>query len=103
VKEKNPSLKVLAVFTDIFEPFPAEILQNDNQLVKFSDNHYLLSPYKTENQRSAYTLASTSIESYTKRPPSSVRGSSVVFGPYKDIAPYEVLLLRVYARDALCM
>lgn len=90
VKESNPTLKVLAVFTDVLEPFPIEIRQEDDQLVKYTDNHYFISPYRTESQRTAYTLASTSIESYTKRPPSSVRGSSVVFGPYKDIAPYEV-------------
>ena len=94
VKEANPNLKVLAIFTDVLIPFPAEIRQDDDQLVKYSDNHYFLSPYKTESQRTAYTLASTSIESYTKRPPSSVRGSSVVFGPYKDISPYEVCNLN---------
>jgi oligosaccharyltransferase complex subunit alpha (ribophorin I) len=97
VKDSSPALKVLAVFTSLLEPFPAEIRQDENQLVKYSDNHYFFSPYRTENQRTAYTLASTSIESYTKRPPSSVRGSSVVFGPYKDIAPFEVSPMIIHS------
>lgn len=95
--ETAPTLKVLAIFTGLLEPFPAEIGQSDNQLVKYTDNHYFLSPYRTETQRTAYTLASTAIESYTKRPPSSVRGSSVVFGPYKDIAPMEASPMIIHS------
>ena len=92
MSESSPSLKVLCIFTGLLEPFPTEIYQSDNQLVKYIDNHYFLSPYKTETQRTAYTLATNTIETYTKKSPSSVRGSSVVFGPYKNVQSYEVTI-----------
>lgn len=72
------------------EPYPKEITQNENQLVLLKDSHVFYSPYFTETQKTTVKLASGSINSYTKRSPSSIKGSSVVFGPYKDIAPFEV-------------
>lgn len=78
------SWKVHAVFTGMLIPYPAEITQNDNQLVKLHANHYFYSPYTTQTQKTVFKLASPSIESYTKLSPHSVRGSSIHFGPFKD-------------------
>lgn len=89
-KESSVTLKVQAVFTSILVPYPAEITQAENQLVRLDGNHYFLSPYKTTTQKSVYKLASSSIESYSKITPSSVRGSSINFGPFKDIQPFSV-------------
>lgn len=66
------------------------------QLVRFTDNHFFLSPYKTETQKTTVKLASSGIESYTKLSPSSARGSTLTFGPYKEIQPSSYSPLTVH-------
>ena len=85
VNDANPTLKVEAVFTDMLEPYPAEITQGETQLVRFTDSHYFLSPYPTESQKTTVKLASSGIESFTKLAPHAAKGSTITFGPYKDI------------------
>jgi oligosaccharyltransferase complex subunit alpha (ribophorin I) len=79
------------VFTSLLEPFPTSIGQNDNQLVLLKDSHYIMSPYQTENQKTTIKLASNSVESYSKLSPVSLKGSSIVYGPYKNVQPFEVI------------
>jgi oligosaccharyltransferase complex subunit alpha (ribophorin I) len=88
VNEAAPHFKVVAVFTSLLTPYPKEITQAESQLVLLHDSHYFLSPYKTETQKTTFKLASSSIESYTKRAPNSQKGSSIIYGPYKEIAPF---------------
>lgn len=90
VPENSATLKVQAVFTNILEPYPAEITQSENQLVRLKGNHYFYSPYKTVSQKSVVKLASSTIESYSKLSPVSPRGSAIHYGPYQDVAPFEV-------------
>jgi oligosaccharyltransferase complex subunit alpha (ribophorin I) len=90
VSDSSPSLKVEAIFTSMLEPYPAEITQNEGQLVRFTENHFFISPYKTETQKTTIKLASNGIESFTKLLPSSARGSTINYGPYKDILPYTI-------------
>jgi oligosaccharyltransferase complex subunit alpha (ribophorin I) len=85
-------LKIQAIFTNLLEPYPKEIYQKDNQLVRFIDSHYFLSPYKTITQKTTIKLATNQIESYTKLVPYSSRGSNIIFGSYKEIKPFEVSL-----------
>lgn len=96
VSESNVALKVVAVFTDILVPFPAEIGQHDNQMVLFSNSHFFCSPYTTQSQKTTLKLSSSQIESYTKLDPQSARGSTIVFGPYKEIAPMEISPMSVH-------
>ena len=97
IKESTAALKVIAIFTNILVPYPAEIGQHDNQLVLFSDNHYFLSPYTTDSQKTTVKLSSSEIESFTKLEPQSSRQSTIVFGPYKDVGPMQVkLTMRQY-------
>ena len=96
VKDPSPKLSVEAVFTNTLELSPAEIAQMDNQFVKYSDSHYFLTPYKTETQKTACKLASATIESYTKLAPHTVRGSTISFGPYKDLEPMEASPLTLH-------
>lgn len=63
----------------------------ENQLVRLRDSHYFFSPYGTETQKVTIKLASSSVESFTKLSPSSARGSTLLFGPYKDIKKFSVL------------
>jgi oligosaccharyltransferase complex subunit alpha (ribophorin I) len=90
VSEPSPTLKVVGVFTSLLEPYPAEITQLENQFVRIKDSHYFYSPYKTETQRTTIKLASSTVESFTKLSPFSNKGSNLVFGPYKEIQPFEV-------------
>ncbi len=83
-------LKIQATFTSLMTPFPAEITQLENQLVLLHTSHLFFSPYPTTTQKLVVKLASSTIESFTKLAPFNVRGSSVHFGPYKDIQPFEV-------------
>ena len=82
VNDANPTLKVEAIFTDMMEPYPAEITQGESQLVRFTDSHYFLSPYPTESQKTTVKLASSGIESFTKLAPHAAKGSTITFGPY---------------------
>lgn len=83
--EANPTLKIVVVLTDYLQPFPAAIRQNDEQLVKLVDSHYYYSKYPTTSQKTTVKLASSNVESYTRKVPHSNRGSSISFGPYKDV------------------
>jgi oligosaccharyltransferase complex subunit alpha (ribophorin I) len=93
--EASPSLKVEAVFTNILEPYPAEITQQEPQLVRFTDSHYFVSPYKTETQKTTVKLATSTVETYTKLTPHSARGNTITLGPYKEIQPFSVRHLTI--------
>lgn len=96
VKDEAPSLKVTTVLTNALEPYPAEITQREDQLVRFHDSHFFISPYVTETQKVTLKLASSTVESFTQLSPFSTRGSSIQFGPYLDVAPYSVSPLSVH-------
>jgi len=83
-KTHTISWKVQAVFTGLLIPYPEEITQSENQLVKLHASHYFYSPYPTTTQKTVFKLASASVESYTKLAPHAARGSSIHFGPFKD-------------------
>lgn len=90
VKDSSPQLKVSSVFTSVLEPYPAEITQKENQYMRLRDSHYFYSPYMTETQKSTFKLASSSIESFTKLSPFTTKGSSIQFGPFENVGPFEV-------------
>lgn len=83
----TPTIKIVTILTEYLEPFPAEITQNENQLMKLTDSHYLYSQYPTTSQRTKVKLASSMIESYTRKVPHSSKGAEINFGPYTDIPP----------------
>lgn len=90
VAESAATLKMNAVFTGLMEMYPAEIQQNDNQLVRLSGSLFFYSPYPTESQKLVVKMPSASVESFSKVSPYAMRGSSIHYGPYKDVAPYKV-------------
>ena len=90
-------LKIQAVFTNLLTPYPTEITQSENQLVKLEDaSHYFYSPYPTNTQKSVFQLASNTVESFTKLSPHSTRGNNLHFGPYKDIAANTFSPLKIH-------
>ncbi len=85
IAESSTSFKIVAVFTDSLIPYPAEIGQNDNQMVLYLDSHYFFSPYLTQTQKTTVKLTSSQVESVTKLEPQTIRGGTITFGPYKQI------------------
>ncbi len=51
-------IRVTMTFTRILAPLPAYIAQNENQLVKYVDNHFFYSPYPTVNQKTEVRMVS---------------------------------------------
>jgi len=82
------SLKIKYVLTHMISPFPTQITQSERQLVKYKDNTYYYSPYATEKQTTNVKLASTSIQSNSENSPTVVKGDTITYGPYNNIAPY---------------
>jgi oligosaccharyltransferase complex subunit alpha (ribophorin I) len=90
VGDAEPTIRVKMILTDLLEPYPKEITQAENQFVRFHDSHYFYSPYKTMSQKMVIKLASSTVESFTKLAPHSHKGSSLTYGPYKDVAAKSV-------------
>lgn len=100
------SLRVSAVFTGLLQPWPEEIFQSENQLVKLRHgSHYFYSAYPTTTQKSVYKLppgggvqsgAGAQVESFTKVSPYAIRGNVLNFGPFKDLAPYSSSPLEIH-------
>lgn len=89
------------VFANSLVPYPSSITQKERQLVRYFGNYYFYSPYITTKQTSTIALKSRSIESYTKLQPVTQTDSTIVYGPYKNIAPFtEDALIIHYENNA---
>jgi len=83
------NLVVSAAFTHAMRPSPAEIGQNDRQLVLYEDNNFFFAPYETLSQKTVIKLASTSVEHYSQdHAPFVLKGDTLTYGPYQDRAPF---------------
>lgn len=80
------SLTITTSFIHTLEPFPKAINQADNQLVRHHGNAYFFSPYLTTSQTSKFLLGTSKIESFSPKSPSAKDGTSIVYGPYTNIA-----------------
>jgi len=87
---------VRAIYTHTITPFPTSIAQSEKQLVRYSDNHYFYSPYTTTTQTTTVKLPSTNVESKTEKVPTSVKGDTITYGPYADIAAFSNSALNVH-------
>lgn len=79
-------LFIETVFTKSLVPYPTEIQQSDRQLVRYFGNAYFYSPFKTLSQKTTVQLSSKNVESYTTVKPSSQSDSTIIYGPYENIA-----------------
>merc|ERR1711970_870381 len=84
----STTISVELVLGKALEMFPAAISQKEKQLVRFTGNLYMYSPYTTTTQTSTVLLASSNLESYTKTKPVSLSDSTITYGPYNNIAPF---------------
>lgn len=86
---KSVSFEIEVVLFDELKPYPSEITQAEKQLVVFKGNHYYYSLYSTSTQKTTVKLSSDKTESYTQLKPVQKSDSSIVYGPYTDIKPFE--------------
>lgn len=77
-------------------PYPDEISQQDKQYVLFKGNHYYYSLYATKTQTTVVNLASEKTESYSQLKPTSKSDSSITYGPYENVKPFEQSELSVH-------
>ena len=82
------SVVVKTVFTHAIKPYPKEISQMEKQLVQFTANAYINTPYQCKTQNSDFNLPSSNVESYGRISPVSVDGSTISYGPYSNLSPY---------------
>lgn len=78
---------VEATFTKIILPYPLQIAQSENQLVRYFGNAYFLSPYKTLSQKTSVHLNTKNVESFTNVKPSFLVDATITYGTYKNIGP----------------
>ena len=61
------NLEVELVLDNMLKMYPAELTQKESQLVMFTGNHYVFSPYKVKTQSTKVTLTTDKApESYSK-------------------------------------
>ena len=82
------SLVVEMVLFGSIVPFPAEITQSENQLVKFSGNSYIFSPYMSKTQSTTFILPNAKIESFNRVSPTNSADKTITYGPYSNVAPF---------------
>ena len=94
--KKSATVIVDTVFVDAITPFPKEITQNEPQLLQFSGNVYLYSPYPSTTQSTIVKVPSDKIESYSKVSPTSSSEGEITYGPYSNVAPMSTGKLVVH-------
>lgn len=88
-------LEVEVVLYDSMRPYPVEITQQERQLVVYKGNHYYYSTYATTGkQTTTVTLASDRVEAYSQLKPTSKSDSTITYGPYEAVKPFQVVISR---------
>lgn len=93
---KQP-LIVTSVFTKLLQPYPAEITQNQRQLVKYEGLQATLSPYLTKTITTKIKLPQSSrLESFTKASKMTTGTNKLTYGPFKDVPANEAESLTIH-------
>ncbi|KAH0553910.1 dolichyl-diphosphooligosaccharide--protein glycosyltransferase subunit 1 [Cotesia glomerata] len=87
---RSTSVEVETFFTHDVDPYPREITQREKQLVKFTGNVLIFSPYSVTKQTTNVVLPNRNIESYTKIKPVSSTDSAIVYGPFDKRQPFAI-------------
>ncbi|VDP89139.1 unnamed protein product [Echinostoma caproni] len=97
LKNSGHEFVVTTVLTAQLEPKPAEILQGENQYVKYTGNILFYSEYTTDEQVTNILLPGGEVLRYTDAPePVSKSGSKITYGPYKDKPAHSYLPLHIH-------
>jgi len=81
------TLVVEVVFYEAIRPFPAEVAQNEKQLVIYHGSSYFFSPYACFTQSSNFKVTTSKLESYTKVSPTNNADDIITYGPYPNVPP----------------
>ena len=87
---------VETVVAHALQPFPKEITQNERQLIQYTGNAYLTTPYPSTTQSTIVTLPSSTIESFTRVSPTSSSENVVTYGPYSNVAPFSTSRISIH-------
>lgn len=93
------TVSVDVVLGKALEMFPAQITQKEKQLVKFTGNLYTFLAYPVTTQSTSLTLASSTVESYTKVKPVSLSDTSLSYGPYNNVAAFTQTEMVVHGEN----
>ena len=83
------TFEVELVLFGSLKPYPTEITQAEKQYALFNDNHYYYSLYQTKQQTTTVVLASDKVESFSQLKPSAKSDSTITYGPYENVKPFE--------------
>eukprot|EP01024_Parvocaulis_polyphysoides_P009743 TRINITY_DN13134_c0_g4_i1.p1 TRINITY_DN13134_c0_g4~~TRINITY_DN13134_c0_g4_i1.p1 ORF type:complete len:594 (+),score=88.14 TRINITY_DN13134_c0_g4_i1:223-2004(+) len=91
-------LKTLFIASHVQNVFPEEISQSESQSVLYEDFKYCLSPYEVKEQTTTIKLPGSKMHGYTDQNKEAVQkeGSSLSYGPYKNIPPFKFAPLRLH-------
>lgn len=93
---RTMSVEIEWILTHELIPHPKEITQKEKQLVKYTGNIYLYTPYTIIKQTTTVSLPSRNIESYTKFKPVSQSDSFITYGPYEKLSPFSYEELNIH-------
>jgi len=93
---KTVNVEVELVLIHTLAPYPEKIQQGEKQLVRYSGNHYALSPYATTSQTTTVALPSPNIESYSRLKPTQATDNSITYGPYEAVPALAVDPMTVH-------
>lgn len=90
------NVDIEVALTGVLIPYPEQITQKEKQLVQYFGNQYVYSLYKTTSQKTTIQVGTKKVESFSKLNPTSQIDTSIVYGPYKNIAPLSFNKLSVH-------
>ena len=80
----SAEVRVTSAFMDMVSPKGAMRQIEEPILVYRGDNHYILSPYDIETQKT--TVKTTEVRNFSPLEPQQNSGATLVFGPYEKVA-----------------
>ncbi|XP_053609099.1 dolichyl-diphosphooligosaccharide--protein glycosyltransferase subunit 1 [Plodia interpunctella] len=87
------------VFTKALQPYPTSITQQEDQIVKYTGNLYVYSPYPIASQKTTVVLTTKNVESFTKLKPFIQQDGNIIYGPYTNVGPYSEKELLVHYKN----
>lgn len=93
------NIGIESVSTKALQPYPTDITQQEDQLVKYIGNLYFYSPYYITSQKTTVNLNTKGVESFTKVKPFSQQDGSISYGPYANTGPFTEKELSIHYKN----
>ncbi|KAG2498961.1 hypothetical protein HYH03_003150 [Edaphochlamys debaryana] len=90
------AVTVTTVLAKAQTAFPAEQTQAEQQLMVYTDNVYVLSPYEVSQQFTEVITPTGKVMSYTEEKPVSKSDNKIKYGKYDLIKPWSTAELKVH-------